>query len=126
MLCASLKCLHLHIINCQHSFLREQDLYPPFSIQFVERVRLDEDFIGCRSCMEGRRPLPIDLTLLPTQWADNVPSFVNLEQNRSLVHSRQDPLVPSDTSHHPIPDSDRRDQIATGANLAPIEDRPIS
>ena len=125
MLCASSKCLHLHTINCHHSFLREQDLYPPFSIQFVEGVRLDEDFIGCRSCREGRRPLPIDLTLMHTQWADNVPNFVNLEQNRPWVHPRQDPLVPSDARHHPIPDADRSDQIATGANLAPIEDRPM-
>ena len=47
MLCASSKCLHLHTINCHHSFLREQDLYPPFSIQFVEGVRLE--FILARS-----------------------------------------------------------------------------
>ena len=125
MLCASSKCLHLHTINCHHSFLREKDLYPPFSIQFVEGVRLDDEFVGCRSCMEGRRPLPIDITLMHGQWADNVPDFVNLEQNRPWIHPRRDPLVPSDANHHPTPDSDRRDQIATGANQTPIGNRPI-
>ena len=125
MLCASSKCQHLHTISCHHSFLREQELFPPFSIQFVEGIKLDEHFIGCRSCLEGIRPLPIDLTLTHTLWADNIPGFVNLEQNRPWVHPRQDPLAPPPANHLPNSDFDRSDQIATGANLAPIENRPV-
>ena len=51
--------------------------------------------------------------------------FVNLEQNRPWVHPRRDPLAPPPANHLPNSDFDRSDQIATGANLAPIENRPV-
>ena len=131
MLCASSKCLHLHTIGCHHSHLREYDITPPSTTEFVAGVRMDEEFIGCRICSKDIIALPIFCTLMYyINYTDNIPGFINISHMRPWETSREN-FPRNLTAQFFIPQTSRvstrreptRRNIATGANNEPIRDR---
>ena len=131
-LCVSAKCNHLHTIACHHAYLREHDIVPPSPVQTVEDLRLTENFIGCRTCSEGYEgspPTPMDLLLIHAIMGDNIPAFINLENNRPW-NKDGPPFTLSGLTSLPLADNHdpdpRDDNVATGANATPIGNRDRS
>ena len=123
--------MHLHTIGCHHSHLREYDITPPSTTEFIAGVRMDEEYIGCRICAKDIIAIPIFCTLMYyINYTDNIPGFINISQMRPWETSRKD--FPSNlTAQYFISQTSRvsnrreptKSNIATGAIREPVRDR---